>query len=245
MRKQYYAFEWVVRPMKEINLLIQKNDDIDYDLSLMNYSIVHNAVVSFCFVIGVDSEQDLRDFQVKIGLKLDVCNWRVSSHGEFERGLRFPDLFQGTGYGSWMDVIIATGCTNLAVMEQMKISQQGKRYHYYFCNWMITIQGLAEFPEIYKAAETMGLILYRFYNSLLDACHSYRIGIRVSSEELLDQFVEQAGKRIGLTDWQPMNENEFYSRGVPFVYSYDLENFMKDNQQYAAENQNKGCSKLD
>ncbi len=236
MREFYRAFEWVIRPMYEINLLIHKKEssDLDYDLALMNHSIVDNDyIASLCFIMGADSEQTFADFHEKIGTKLDIGNWRPSFKEEFDRGLRFPELFEGMGYGSWLDGVTSVGWENLKRLDQVD-----EGYQYYFvCDWLITEDGLKDFAHVYDDAKRLGLLMYNFYHTVKNDCHYYRLAIRVPSEDYLKQFIEGSGKKIGLTDWQPITQTGFYFYGLRFYYgNHSITHFIEMLGQYAAEN---------
>jgi hypothetical protein len=243
MRKLYYAFEWIERPMREIYLLIHKNDGLDYDLALMNYVIWDaDNLTSRCFIIGVDSEQVLHKFQDEVGLKLDVRNWRISSQGEFDRGVRFPEDLVG-GYGSWLEGIMRAGRDNLPRIDQIPIQRDGKHFDYFACNWLITETGLNQFPYVHATSEKLGLLMYQLRRIPKDGCQYYKLAVRVPSpsENLLQEFIKQVGGEVGLTDWQLIKHDEFYG-GLKFAYLYTVESFVEANQKYAAENKRLGCS---
>jgi hypothetical protein len=238
MIKQYYAFEWVVRPMKEIYLLINKQPDQNYELAMMNYAILDtHSIASDCFIIAVDSEEILSEFKVKIGSKLDVGNWRISSKEEFDRGLRIPEFFEGGGYGAFIDGTRDTGIANMVRMDQA--AEEGKYFHYFACNWLITEAGLKEFAPTHDVAVKLGLLMYQLHH-FKKYCYLQRLGIRTPSEDRLQQFVQDAGGKIGLRDWQRIDRAAFYE-GIRFAYLYNVEWFIDISKEYAAANEKTGC----
>ncbi|MBA3868845.1 MAG: hypothetical protein H0X30_06800 [Anaerolineae bacterium] len=241
MRKFYYAFEWVERPMREIWLLIHKDEKLDYDLALMNYIICDSEIISRCFIIGVDSEQALQEFQNKVGLQLDVSNWRISSQGEFDRGVRFPEGLTG-GYGEWLWGTMVSGRNNMPRIDKTASQSDGNHFDYFVCYWLITENGLDRFPQVHATSEKLGLLIYQFHPTLKEGCCYHKLGIRVPSpsDDLLHEFIKQVGNEIGLTDWQPIKNDEFYD-GVKFAYNYNVENFVEYNRKYAARNNQSGC----
>lgn len=116
----------------------------------------------------------------------------------------------------------------------MSISNAQEGFFYYAADWEVLPVTSADLTHLIRTAGKLGLLLFtQGSRRAEDGFFRVIFVLRAASEEVLTQFVQEAGARINLTHWTTISEERFH--GAPFLGSR-IVGFVEASQIYGRAN---------